>query len=340
MFFEYDLPDDLIAQYPLAERDHARLLVIRTSTGAIEHHTVRDLPELLTPGDRLVFNETKVIPARLIGHRNRTGGQWECLAIRETTDGVWECLAKTRGYPANHETFTSDTGLTLELMGRTQDKHWLLQPSVDDSMDNLLLCFGHIPLPPYIRKGRDEAADQTRYQTVFAKTAGSVAAPTAGLHFTTELLKRLADRSIPQSKVTLHVGLGTFSSINTENPLEYKIHSEWCEVNDATVGQIQETKMNRGRVIAVGTTTTRTLETAADNGQLTPYRGETSIFIHPPYSFKVIDGLLTNFHLPRTTLLLLVQSLCGSDLLKRAYDIAIREKYRFFSYGDAMLILK
>lgn len=339
MFFDYELPPDLIAQSPAAERDAARLLVVDRSGDQLVHHHVRDLPELLRPGDRLVFNDTKVIPARLVGQRIRTGGQWECLYLRTNEAGDWECLAKTRGYPAIGESFASDTGLTLSLVGRTPDRHWQLRPDRPGSADELLSRFGQIPLPPYIRKGREGEGDRDRYQTVYADRPGSVAAPTAGLHFTPALLERLAQVGVTASRVTLHVGLGTFASVEVDDPLTHAIHAEWCEVNPATVAEIQQTRKQGGRVIAVGTTTVRTLESAARDGELRPFRGETDLYVHPPFTFRAIDGMMTNFHLPRTTLLLMVQALAGSDRLREAYAEAIRKRYRFYSYGDAMLIV-
>ncbi|MFO0937480.1 MAG: tRNA preQ1(34) S-adenosylmethionine ribosyltransferase-isomerase QueA [Gemmataceae bacterium] len=334
-FFDYELPDRLIAQEPAAERDAARLLVIHRQPQTFEHRTVRDLPDLLTPGDLIVFNDTKVIPARLIGCRTETGGKWECLFVRECESGEWEVMSQTRGYAKVGETFRTDTGLTLELTGRTADKHWLIKPHAPGNAHELLAKFGHIPLPPYIRKGRSHEGDDERYQTVYAEQAGSVAAPTAGLHFTPGVLKRLAERGIDTARVTLHVGLGTFAPVKTDDSTQHAIHGEWCEVTQPTLDAIQRTKTNGGRVIAIGTTTTRTLETAKGR----PFRGESKLFIHPPYDFNVITGLMTNFHLPRTTLLLLVQAFAGTDLLKRAYEEAIRQEYRFYSYGDAMLIL-
>lgn len=338
LFFDYNLPEHLIAQHPLEQRDLARLLVVRRATGTIEHRLVRDLPTILNPGDRLVFNDTRVLPARLIGRRERTGGKWEGLFIREQDTGEWELMAKTRGYPKPGERIVTDRGLILELVGRTPEKHWLMRPVPAGDAIDLLQRHGQIPLPPYIRDGRASEPDAERYQTVYAAVPGSVAAPTAGLHFTEELLVRLQHRGIERSNVTLHVGPGTFAPIQTDDPTQHKIHSEWCEITPTTVSEILRTRSGSGRVIAVGTTTARTLETAASHG-LQAYRGSTSIYIFPPYTFRAIDGLMTNFHLPRTTLLLLVQSLTGAELLQQAYEEAIRAQYRFYSYGDAMLIL-
>ncbi len=339
LFFDYDLPEHLIAQEPAVERDAARLLVVRRETGTLEHRRFRDLPTLLHPGDLLVLNDTRVIPARVVGRREATGGRWEGLFLREIPDGTWEMLAQTRGYPHPGDRFVTDTGLTLELTGRTSDRHWLMRPLAAGSTTEILAAHGHIPLPPYIRKGEESPADRDRYQTVYAASPGSVAAPTAGLHFTPDLLARLAEAGIATARVTLHVGLGTFLPIKTDDPAKHEIHREWCEVSSETVDAIRITRNAGRRVIAVGTTTTRTLETAALSGEITTFRGESGLYIHPPFDFRVLDGLVTNFHLPKTTLLLLVQAFAGSDLLRRAYETVIREGYRFYSYGDAMVVL-
>jgi S-adenosylmethionine:tRNA ribosyltransferase-isomerase len=338
-FFDYHLPEHLIAQHPAAERDAARLLVVRRAPRAIEHRTFRDLPDLLAPGDLVVLNDTKVLPARLVGRREGTGGKWESLFLRTTESGLWEMLAQTRGYPELGTAFVTDTNLRLVLRGRTPDRHWLMEPGEAGTPPELLSRYGHIPLPPYIRKGREEAADRERYQTVYANAAGSVAAPTAGLHFTPAVFERLAAKGIGTARVTLHVGLGTFAPVKEEDPTKHQIHREWCAVSQETIDLIRATKARGGRVSAVGTTTTRTLESAARSGALAPFCGETDLFIHDPYTFRVVDALVTNFHLPRTTLLLLVGALAGSDLLRTAYEEAVRHEYRFFSYGDAMLVL-
>ncbi len=339
MFFNYSLPEHLIAQHPARRRDESRLLIVRRGSGKLEHRTFRDLPEILTRGDLLVLNDTKVLPARLVGTRDSTGGKWECLFLSQTADGLWEVLAKTRGHPSSGTTFVSDTGLKLTLCARTSDHHWLMRPEAAGSSLELLQRYGHIPLPPYIRKGKEGRGDAERYQTVYAERAGSVAAPTAGLHFTPELFERLAAKGIEATKVTLHVGLGTFAPMKVNDPAKHAIHREWCEVNQAAVDAINAAKTRGNRVVAVGTTTTRTLETAARPDGLKPYSGETGLYIHPPFEFKVLDALVTNFHLPRTTLLLLVSAFAGSELLSKAYTKAITLGYRFYSYGDAMLVL-
>jgi S-adenosylmethionine:tRNA ribosyltransferase-isomerase len=340
MFFDYELPEHLIAQHPAERRDESRLLVVRRGKGRLEHRTFRDLPDILTSGDLLVLNDTKVLPARLVGRREGTDGKWEGLYLGQTSDGLWELLAKTRGHPGSGTTFVSDTGLKLTLRGRTTDHHWLMQPESTGSPLELLRRYGHIPLPPYIRKGISSSVDEDRYQTVYAERTGSVAAPTAGLHFTPELFDRLATSGIETTRVTLHVGLGTFAPIKVEDPAKHAIHREWCEVSQSTVDAINAAKARGNRVTAVGTTTTRTLETAAGSGGLKTFSGETGLYIHHPFDFLVVDALVTNFHLPRTTLLLLVGAFAGSELLSCAYTEAIAHGYRFYSYGDAMLVLE
>jgi S-adenosylmethionine:tRNA ribosyltransferase-isomerase len=379
-FFDYHLPEHLIAQHPAAERDAAKLLVVRRNAQSLEHHVFRDLPELLAPGDLVVLNDTKVLPARLVGRRAETGGKWEGLFLRTTESGLWEMLAQTRGYPAIGTTFITDTNLQLVLRGRTADRHWLMEPQAAGNPPELLSQYGHIPLPPYIRKGREESSDRDRYQTVYANASagGSVAAPTAGLHFTPAVFDRLAAKGIGTARVTLHVGLGTFAPVKEADPTKHVIHREWCEVKPEAVEAIRATKAKGGRVVAIGTTTTRTLESAArglSGGSLSPrataaeglrpddstgrlpaavapalgesrppegiqpFCGETGLFIHDPFEFRVVDALVTNFHLPKTTLLLLVGAFAGGELLERAYAEAIAKEYRFFSYGDAMLVL-
>jgi S-adenosylmethionine:tRNA ribosyltransferase-isomerase len=340
MFFDYHLPDHLIAQHPAGRRDESRLLVVRRATGELEHRVFRDLPDLLAPGDLLVLNDTRVIPARVIGRREATGGKWEGLFVRETDGGLWELLAQTRGFARPGEVFALDPGpLRLTLRGRTADRHWLMEPDPPGRPADLLARSGHVPLPPYIRKGRAGADDLARYQTVFAARDGSVAAPTAGLHFTPDLLARLAARGVSDTRVTLHVGLGTFAPVKGDDPAAHAIHSEWCEVGAAAAAAVAACKARGGRVVAVGTTATRTLETAARGGAVAPFRGETNLYIRPPFAFHAADVLVTNFHLPRTTLLLLVGAFAGADLLRRAYAEAVAREYRFFSYGDAMLVV-
>lgn len=332
-FLDYDLPHELIAQEPATERDHSRLLVVRRADGTLEHRTFSDLPELLAPGDLLVLNDTRVLPARLLGRRERTGGKWEGLFLAER-DGEWEMLTQTRGTLAEGETVAVGD-LRLTYLGRTPERHFRYRPESDAPAAELLARVGRIPLPPYIRKGVAAAGDTERYQTVFAQSPGSVAAPTAGLHFTTQVLERLRDRGIVTAFVTLHVGLGTFQPLQHDDPARHVMHAEWCELPPTTADAIAACRSRGGRVVAVGTTAVRTLETAKG----TPFRGATELYIRPPFTFATVDAMITNFHLPRTSLLLLVGALTGDDLLRRAYEAAIAERYRFYSYGDAMLIL-
>lgn len=339
VFFDYGLPAELIAQEPPPERDQARLLVARRADTSLAHRKIADLPDLLEPGDLLVVNNTRVVPARLLGRRERTGGKWEGLFLRELPDGSWELLCQTRGWLQEGETIQIEPGpLQLELIGRSEG-HWLVRPRPVGSAVELLQRFGQVPLPPYIRKGREQAGDRERYQTVYAAAPGAVAAPTAGLHFTPALLERLAQRGVETAFVTLHVGLGTFQPVQVADYRQHPMHAEWGELPPATVEAIDACRARGRRVVAVGTTTVRVLETVAATGALRPWSGETRLYIHPPYEFKVIDALLTNFHLPRSTLLLLVGALAGSDFLRRAYNTAIEQRYRFYSYGDAMLIV-
>jgi S-adenosylmethionine:tRNA ribosyltransferase-isomerase len=335
---DYVLPPHLIAQEPTADRDAARLLVVDRSTGQLSHFHFRDLPCLLSPGDLLVLNVTRVLPARLIGRRERTGGKWEGLFLRATPGGLWELLAQTRGHPEPGEVIVIEPGpLRLTLRGRAGG-HWLAEPSPMASPAELLAVSGHVPLPPYIRKGREEPGDGERYQTVYARADGSVAAPTAGLHFTPDLFERLRSRGIAWTAVTLHVGLGTFEPMKSDNPALHRMHEEWGEVPESAVTAIHECKARRCRVVTVGTTATRAVESAATGGELLPWSGETDLFIHPPYQFRIPDAMITNFHLPRTTLLLLVAAFAGTELTRQAYAQAVKDEYRFYSYGDAMLI--
>jgi S-adenosylmethionine:tRNA ribosyltransferase-isomerase len=339
-FFHYDLPAHLIAQEPRAERDCSRLLVVRRSDGSLAHHAFHDLVDLLAPGDLLVLNDTRVVPARLLGHRARTGGKWEGLFLRQQGDGCWELLCQTRGHLTAGEIIRVEPGpLSLVLEGTSPEGHWLARPGEPGSALELLQRHGQVPLPPYIRKGRAEATDRERYQTVFARRAGAVAAPTAGLHFTPHLLEHLAERGIRRTFVTLHVGLGTFQPIQVEDFTRHQMHREWGELSEAAAAAVQACQVRGGRVVAVGTTSVRVLETVAAAGPIRPWSGETDLFIYPPYPFRAVDALITNFHLPRSSLLLLVSAFAGIELMQRAYKTAIEEQYRFYSYGDAMLIV-
>lgn len=342
--YDYKLPRHLIAQRPLPNRADARLMVVDRKTESIEHRHVRDLPEILQPGDALVLNNTRVVPARLVGYRTQTGGRWEGLFVEADPAGVWRVIGKTRGKlrPGESITLVNREGrddIKLFVIGKIADGGWLVSPDSSEDTWQTLERVGRVPLPPYIRGGQMVEEDRTRYQTVFAQVPGAVAAPTAGLHFTPALLDALQKRGVRILFVTLHVGLGTFVPIKTQQIEEHKMHEEWGEISPDVVDQIRFVREKGGRVVAVGTTVTRLLETAAANGTLVPFSGRTDLYIRPPYRFKAVDALMTNFHLPRTTLLVLVRTFGGDELIKRAYEEAIREEYRFYSYGDAMLIL-
>ena len=342
--YHYELPKELIAQHPLSQRSDARLMLVDRARQVIEHYYVRDLPDLLHSGDCLVLNDSRVVLARLLGKRERTGAKWSGLFLRVDEHGVWEILSKTRGKLEAGETIVLEAPgrgekHRLRLLTKLPDGCWAAKPEPAESAWDVLERIGRVPLPPYIRGGEMSDEDRTRYQTVFAEHPGSVAAPTAGLHFTPELLQRLSDKKIGQARVTLHVGVGTFRPISVDRLAEHLMHTEWCEVTNENVEPIKQAKARGGRIVAVGTTSVRTLETAAREGCLAPFNGPTSIFIRPGFRFNVVDALLTNFHLPRSTLLVLVYTFGGDDLLRRAYAEAIAEGYRFFSYGDAMLIV-
>jgi S-adenosylmethionine:tRNA ribosyltransferase-isomerase len=338
----------LIARSPEAQRDQAQLLVLRRGGEVLAHQHISELPAWLAPGDLLVLNDTRVLPARLVGRRGKTGGRWEGLFLHET-GGVWEVMAQTRGRPDPGEDLIAESPageLPLVLAGRTREGRWLLRPSLPGSVAELLGRFGHVPLPPYIRKARrdagaeeEESEDRQRYQTLFACNPGAVAAPTAGLHFTPALFDALTDRGIGWAFVTLHVGPGTFKPVEVEEVAEHHVEAEWGELPEDTVMAIAACNARGGRVVAVGTTSVRVLETAAAGGTLRPWAGMTDLTISPPFSFHAIDALLTNFHLPRSSLLFLVAAFAGLESLREAYRIAVEHQYRFYSYGDAMLIL-
>jgi S-adenosylmethionine:tRNA ribosyltransferase-isomerase len=339
-FFDYLLPPHLIAQTPSHERDQARLLVIRRQDGSLDHYRFHDLPNLLAPGDLLILNDTRVLPARLLGRRKTTGGKWEGLFLRQFDDGTWEMLCQTRGRLVAGETIEVEPGpLELLLLGQLSQGRWQVKPSQIGSPAETLQRHGHVPLPPYIRKGQDLPEDRDRYQTVYAQHAGAVAAPTAGLHFTPALLERLKERDIAWAFVTLHVGPGTFQPIQASDFRQHRMHSEWGSLPETTIQAIAACREKRGKIVAVGTTSVRVLETVAGTGPVRPWTGETDLFIYPPYSFRVSDALITNFHLPHSTLLLLAGAFAGVELLEKAYKTAMEERYRFYSYGDAMLIV-
>jgi S-adenosylmethionine:tRNA ribosyltransferase-isomerase len=350
--YDYSLPPELIAQQPLADRAAARLLVVRRSERLLEHRQVRDLPDLLAPGDLVVVNDTRVLPARLIGRRAATGGRWEGLFLRVEQageqSGCWRVLAQTRGRPALGERVVlvdreGRDAAELLLAGRAAGGAWLVRPVADEAAERLLEQVGRVPLPGYIRGGDAGPGDAERYQTVFARTSGSAAAPTAGLHFTSELLAALAARGIARVEVTLHVGLDTFRPITADRLDDHPMHTEWCGCPPAVAAAVRETRARGGRVVAIGTTSVRTLETAAraapPGEPLAAWSGTTDLFIRPGHTFRAVDCLLTNFHMPRTTLMVLVSTFAGRELIAHAYAEAIRERYRFLSYGDAMLIV-
>jgi len=344
-WIDYTLPPELVAQEPLQSRGDARLMLIDRGRTSIEHYHIRDLPQLLQPGDRLVLNDTKVIPAQLRGLRSKTRGRWQGLFLGHTDAGDWKLVCKTRGrlQPLEKITLLDREGkeaVTLWLLEQTSDGEWLARPESELTPLELLDQLGRVPLPPYIRGGQMVDNDVQDYQTVFARSPGAVAAPTAGLHFTTDLLKAIEQSGVAFSAVTLHVGRGTFRPIDVENLDEHPMHSEWADLTEVAAQEINASRAVGQRVIAVGTTVTRVLESVAAVGSpLSRWQGDTSLFIRPPYEFRAIDALLTNFHFPRTTLLLLVQAFGGTELIRAAYDEAIREEYRFYSYGDAMLVI-
>jgi S-adenosylmethionine:tRNA ribosyltransferase-isomerase len=341
--YDYELPKRLIAQHPLQRRSDARLLVVDRARASLEHHHIRDLAGLLRAGDCLVINDTRVVPARLVGFRASTGGRWEGLFLSADEQGNWRLLAKTRGklQPGEDIALANEQlqeAFRLRLVLKEPDGSWIARPDACGEALALLDRVGRVPLPPYIRGGEMVAADRERYQTVYADQPGSVAAPTAGLHFTPELLARLEAAGVSTARVTLHVGLDTFRPVTSETLAAHPMHSEWCRIGLEAVATIARAKAAGGRTVAVGTTSVRVLEAAAGSGGLAPFCGPTDLFIRPPYAFRAVDALLTNFHLPRTTLLVLVRAFGGDELVRRAYDEAIREEYRFYSYGDAMLI--
>ena len=346
--YDYELPRELIAQEPLAHRADARLLVVRREDGSLTHNHVRDLPEILAANDLLVLNDTRVVPARLVGHRTQTGGHWEGLFLGVDSQGLWRLFARFRGKKGIGETVTlagpAGDDIRLRLVERAEGGIWVMHAETEEPAAVVLDRAGRVPLPPYIRQGEMLPADRERYQTVYARVPGAVAAPTAGLHFTPELLGRLEKAGVGSCYVTLHVGLDTFRPITADQLSEHRMHSEWGQIEERAVRQISETRRRGGRVVAVGTTAVRVLETAAQSaaaGQraVQEWSGWTDLFIRRPYAFKAVDALLTNFHLPRTTLLVLVRTFGGDELIRQAYREAIRQQYRFYSYGDAMLIL-
>ena len=335
--YDYNLPEELIAQDPLEDRSSSRLMVLNKNTGEVSHHIFKEIENMINPGDCLVINDTKVIPARLYGEREDTGAGIELLLLKRKENDVWETLVKPgKKCRTGAKLVFGDGLLKGEIIDVLEDGNRLIQFSYDGIFEEVLDQLGEMPLPPYITH---KLQDKNRYQTVYAKHEGSAAAPTAGLHFTKELLKKLEDKGVKIVHVTLHVGLGTFRPVKVENTLEHNMHSEYYVVDKEAADTINETKKSGGRVISVGTTSTRTLETVTDeNGVVHEGSGWTQIFIYPGYKFKAIDALITNFHLPKSTLLMLISALYDREEILKAYEIAVKERYRFFSYGDAMLI--
>lgn len=334
--FWYDLPEELIAQTPAEPRDSSRLLVYHRDTGAIEHKIFRDVIDYLRPGDVLVVNRTRVLPARLYAHTVH-GGAVEVLLLKRRSLDEWEVLVRPGRKCRPGTKLIVNEELSLTVTGVTETGERIVKFAYEGAFEEILSRAGTMPLPPYIR---EKLADPERYQTVYSKENGSAAAPTAGLHFTPELLARIREKGIRIAEVLLHVGLGTFRPVKEENVLDHKMHSEYYEVSEEAAQTVNRAREEGGRIVCVGTTSVRTLETAADaNGVLRACRGNTEIFIYPPYKFKCVDALITNFHLPESTLLMLVSALCTREEMLRVYETAVRERYRFFSFGDAMLIV-
>ena len=336
--FNYNLPEELIAQDPLEKRDNSRLMVLHRETGELEHKHFYDVIDYLNPGDCLVVNNTKVIPARLMGVKEETGASIEVLLLKRKEEKVWETLVKPGKKARVGARISFGDGLLVgEVIDVVEEGNRLIRFEYDGIFEEILDRLGQMPLPPYITH---QLQDKNRYQTVYAKYDGSAAAPTAGLHFTEELLQKIQDKGVRIAKVTLHVGLGTFRPVKEENVLDHHMHSEFYIVDEEAAKIINETKANGGRVISVGTTSTRTLETVAEpDGHIPVKSGWTHIFIYPGYRFKAVDCLITNFHLPESTLIMLVSALADREKILHAYETAVEEKYRFFSFGDAMLIL-
>ena len=334
--FDFQLPEELIAQTPLAQRESSRLLILDKRMGTVKHRHFYDLPQFLHPGDCLVLNDSRVLPARLIGHRP-TGGTCEVLLLVDRGEDRWECLVRPgRKLKPGAQVIFGDGQLTATVEAELNDGKRTIRFHYQGIFLEILEQLGKMPLPPYIKA---ELSDQERYQTVYSKVAGSAAAPTAGLHFTPELLERIRAAGIKTCCVTLHVGLGTFRPVKAEDIQNHEMHSEFCIITRETADIINETKRSGGRVICVGTTSCRTIESfAAEDGTISECSGWTNIFIYPGYKFKVLDALITNFHLPQSTLIMLVSALAGREHILEAYEEAVREKYRFFSFGDAMFI--
>ncbi len=334
--FDYHLPEELIAQHPAEVRDQSRLLVLGKETGAVSHRRFYDLPSYLVPGDTLVFNDTRVIPARLVGTKTDTGAKVEIFLLSRLTDDRWETLVKPGRKLRPGTTVSFGEDLSGEILSVTDFGGRVVRFSFKGIFEEVLDRLGETPLPPYIH---EKLLDEERYQTVYSRARGSAAAPTAGLHFTDKLLSSLADNSVNLAFLTLHVGLGTFRPVSAENILDHKMHREYYSIPPAAAQTINSAKERGGRIIAVGTTAVRTLETVARDGRIEAGSGWTDIFIYPGHRFQMVDALLTNFHLPKSTLLMLVSAFAGRENVLAAYREAVAERYRFFSFGDAMLII-
>ncbi len=335
--FYYELPEELIAQDPLEDRQSSRLLVLDRESGAVSHHIFREITEYLGPGDCLVINDTKVIPARLIGEKEGTGARIELLLLKRRENNIWETLVKPgkKARPGARISFGKGL-LTGEILEIAEEGNRLVRFTYEGIFEEILDQLGQMPLPPYITR---RLQDKNRYQTVYAKHSGSAAAPTAGLHFTEELLREIQEKGVNIARVTLHVGLGTFRPVKAEEITDHHMHSEFYQIDEEAAQKINKAKKEGHKVICVGTTSCRTVESAADeNGYLKAGSGFTEIFIYPGYQFKVLDSLITNFHLPESTLIMLVSALAGREKVLAAYQEAVRERYRFFSFGDAMLV--
>ena len=335
--FNYDLPEELIAQDPLEDRSSSRLMVLHKDTGSIEHKIFRDIIDYLNPGDCLVINDTKVIPARLMGIKEDTGAAIEVLLLKRNADDVWECLVKPGKKARTGARIVFGEGLLVgEIVDVIEDGNRMIKFHYEGIFEEILDKLGQMPLPPYITH---KLQDKNRYQTVYARNEGSAAAPTAGLHFTKELLEKIKEKGVNVVSITLHVGLGTFRPVKVDKIEEHHKHTETFNISKEAADTINRTRAAGGRVIAVGTTSCRTLESAAaDDGTIPARSGDTDIFIYPGYKFKAIDCLITNFHLPESTLIMLVSALAGRDNIMNAYETAVKERYRFFSFGDAMFI--
>lgn len=336
--FYYDLPEELIAQDPLTDRSSSRLLALDKVSGKIEHRSFKDILDYLKPGDCLVINNTKVIPARLIGSKEGTDAKIEVLLLKRKEKDVWETLVKPgKKMKVGARVSFGDGLLVGEVVDIVEEGNRLIRFEYEGIFEEILDQLGQMPLPPYITH---QLQDKDRYNTVYAEHAGSAAAPTAGLHFTPELLKQVEENGIDIARVTLHVGLGTFRPVKVDDVADHHMHSEFYQIDQEAADKINHAKENGGRIICVGTTSCRTIESAADeNGHLEPCSGWTEIFIYPGYRFKILDGLITNFHLPESTLIMLVSALAGKEHVLAAYEEAVRERYRFFSFGDAMIVI-